>query len=394
MNNVAGPPVRTHDDVIAWAESMVPALRDRAAEAEAARRLPEETIADCDAAGVWSLVVPPSMGGAGLGLRTLCEMSRTLAQGCASTAWTTSFLVLHNFFVLRAEQAVQQAVFGGSSSIRMATPLALGGAAVPVEGGYRVTGQWSWATGVLHADWVSVMAPAPKVPLVFLVPVDDVEIVDVWHTSGMRATGSQDVALHDTFVPHRHTMATDDLRGEDPPGARLHPDQPFLRYPLSSVLCLYAASTAIGAAEAAVDLFRDTVGRKVMAFTPGLRQVGQATTHARLAEARAAVRASRLVWADGIDQLCRAYDGGGSVPRAERARFRLAAAHAVRLAREAVETASVGIGASAYVGDGAFARIERDLAMLKGHVVYDWDRVTELAGRLELGFEPAPTDML
>lgn len=384
----------SHDEVVAWAEAMVPTLAARAPDAETARRLPEATIADCDAIDLWSLVVPPQMGGAGLGLSTLCEMSRTLARGCASTAWTVSFLVLHNAFVLRARPEVVDAVFAGGSSIRMASPLALGGRAEPCDGGHLVSGRWSWATGVLHADWVSVMAPAPKVPRVFLLPVSDVDVLDVWHTSGMRATGSQDVAVEQVFVPDANTMTTDELRGEDPPGAAHHPEQPLLRYPLSSVLCLYAAATAVGAAEAAVDHFRDVVGRKVMAFTPGTRQVEQATTHARLAEARAAVRASRLVWRDGIDELCGVYDAGGAIPRVERARFRLAAAHAVRLAREAVETASAGIGAGAYVGDNPFPRIERDLAVLKGHVVYDWDRVTELAGRLELGFDPAPTDML
>lgn len=393
----ATPTTMTHDEVLAWAESMVPRLAARAAEAERLRRLPPQTIADCDAAGIWTLVVPRSLGGHGLGLRTLCEMARILAHGCVSTAWTTSFLVLHNWFVLRAEPAVQDAVFAGAPFIRMATPLAPAGEAVPVDGGYRLGGRWQWATGILHADWVSVMAfvpgPGRPAPRVFLLPVSDVEIIDVWHTSGMRATGSHDVAATDLFVPTTRSMSVEELRGEDPPGYHLHGDS-FLRYPMSPVLCLYAAGSAVGGAEAAVEGVRQLMGRRVLAHTAADRQADQATSQARLGAALATVRASRAVWSAAIDELCGVYDAGGSIPRADRSGLRLAAAHAVKLAREAVELAGTGAGASSYFDHEPFQRIERDLAMLKGHVVFDWDRVTQLAGRLELGLDPAPNDML
>jgi 3-hydroxy-9,10-secoandrosta-1,3,5(10)-triene-9,17-dione monooxygenase len=391
-----------HDDVVAWAQSMVPRLAQRADEAERLRRLPDATIAECDEAGIWRLVIPPERGGYGLGLRSLCEMSRILAQGCMSTAWTVSFLTLHNWFVLRADEAVQAAVFGDAPFVRMATPLAPDGEALPVEGGYRLTGRWQWATGIMHSDWVAVMAFVPAgangaggpTPRVLLASVDDVEIVDVWHTSGMRATGSHDVAANDLFVPEDHTLSLDALRGDEPPGARLRPDVAFLRYPMSSVLTLYASATAVGGAEAAVAQFRDLVSGRVLSHSAGDRQVEQGTSQARLGSALATVRASRAVWSAAIDELCAAYDGGGSLARHERATFRLAAAHAVKLAREAVEICGVGAGAGQYFDGVAFQRIERDLATLKGHVVYDWDRVTQLAGRLELGFPPEPTDLL
>ncbi len=400
----AGVARMSHDEVVDWARSMVPRLAVRAAEAEQLRYLPEATIADCDAAGIWRLVVPPDQGGFGLGLRSLCEMTRTLAQGCMSTAWTVSFLTLHNWFVYRADAAVQAAVLGDRTWIRLATPLAPGGEAVPVDGGYRLTGRWQWATGILHSDWVSVMAfvpPGPDAPegtppkpRVLLAPVGDVEVIDVWHVSGMRATGSHDVAADGLFVPDDHTMSVEDLRGEDTAGARLRPELPFLRYPMSSVLTLYAAATAVGGAEAAVAGFRDLVATRLLPHTPGQPQGELATSQARLGEALATVGAARAVWSAAIDDLCSVYDAGGSIPRPERARFRLAAAHAVKLAREAVEICGVGAGASRYFDHEPFQRIERDLAMLKGHVVFDWDRVTELAGRMALGQAPSPIDML
>lgn len=394
----------SHDEVLAWAEGMVPVLAERAAEAEELRALPEATIADCDAAGIWLLVVPPDRGGYGHGLRTLCEMSRILAHGCMSTAWTVSFLTLHNWFVYRASEGTQAAVLGDRPYVRMASPLAPGGHAEVAEGGYRLSGTWAWASGVVHSDWVSVMsfvAPPPGAPAgagpvarVFLLPVDQVDVLDVWHTSGMRGTGSHEVRVDGLFVPEAHTMTLDALRGEEPPGALLRPDRPFLRYPMSPVLCLYAAATAVGGAEAAVDGFRDLISRRVLAHSVGDRQIDQPTSQARLGQARAAVRASRAVWREAIAELTDAYESGHPIPREQRGGFRLAAANAVRLAREAVDICATGSGASQYHEAVPFQRIERDLAVLKGHVVYDWDRVTRLAGSLELGLPPGPTDLL
>ena len=230
-----------HDDVVGWAESMVPKLAGRANEAERLRALPQATIDDCEAIDIWSMVIPASRGGHGLGMRTLCEMAATLAHGCASTAWTVSFLTLHNWFVLKAPGDVQEAVFDGRRSVRMATPLAPGGEAIPVVGGHRVSGRWQWATGIQHADLVSIAAFVPReggrpTARVFFLRVDEIDIVDVWHTSGMRGTGSNDVVARDLFVPEHRSMPFEHLRGDDPPGFAVHPD-PFIRYPMSSVLC-------------------------------------------------------------------------------------------------------------------------------------------------------------
>ena len=387
----------THDGVVEFAESLVPRLRERAREGEELRRLPEATVADCVDADLFSLVVPPSLGGHGLGLRTLCEVTRVLGHGCTSSAWTLSFLVLHNWFVVRSGAALEAELLAERPYVLMPCPLAPTGRARPTEGGYRVTGRWQWATGVMHGDWVMVNALVegrdPPESRFCLAPVTDVEILDVWHTSGMRATGSNDVAAHDLFVPAHRTVSSADLRAERPPGAERHPE-PWVRYPLTPVLVLVAASPALGAAEAAVDLFRDHVAARVLPYSLGDRQADQAGSQIRLAEARATVRAARLVWWDAIAELTATYDAGGSVPRVERGRFRLAAAHVVRLCRQAVSIVAEGSGASVYLLDSPLQRIQRDIEILKGHVVYDWDRAAQLAGKLELGIEPGPADML
>lgn len=389
----------THEDAVAWAASMVAPLGERAREAEELRQLPQATLDDCNAVDAFALVVPERLGGHGLGLRTLTEVTRILAQGCVSTAWTVSFLMLHNWFLVRGREELQRDLLAGATHALVPCPLAPTGRATTVEGGYRVSGRWQWATGVMHGNWVMVNAlvestdggrPASRF---FLAPVDEVTIDDVWHTAGMRATGSNDVVAEDVFVPAHRTIASEELRGEPPPGAALHPE-PFVRYPLTPVLVLVAASPALGGAEAAVERFRELVGARVLPYSLGDRQADQQASQIRLADARATVRAARLVWQDAISTLCDTYDAGGSIARAARGPFRLAAAQVVRLSRQAVSTVAEGAGASAYFLDSPLQRIQRDVETLKGHVVYDWDRAASLAGKLELGLEPGPADML
>ena len=144
----------THEDFVEWASGLAPQLADRAREAERLRRLPDTTIADVDAVDGFALVTPERRGGHGLGLESLTEVARLLAHGCVSTGWTVSFLMLHNWFVARGSAALQDAVWGEHSHARIPCPLAPTGAATPVDGGYRLTGRWQWATGVMHADWV------------------------------------------------------------------------------------------------------------------------------------------------------------------------------------------------------------------------------------------------
>jgi 3-hydroxy-9,10-secoandrosta-1,3,5(10)-triene-9,17-dione monooxygenase len=390
----------THEDAMTWAESMVPALADRAAQAEQLREVPRETMDECEAVDAFALVVPERSGGHGLEFRSLTEIGRILAHGCMSSAWTVTFLMLHNWFIARGPKEFQDAIWSDKTHAMIPAPLAPTGTARPVDGGYLITGRWQWATGVMHADWVMVNClidrgdGGPPEGLFCMAPIEDVTVDDVWHTSGMRGTGSNDVVADDLFVPDVLTLAGADLRGDDGvPGAAIHPE-PFISYPMTPVLVNVAAAPALGGAEAAVDGFRDIARARVLPYSMGQRQADFAGTQIRLSDARATVRAARLVWRDSIDRLSDTYDSGGQIQREDRGEFRLAAAHVVRLSRSAVNTALEGAGASVYFEDSPLQRIQRDIETIKGHVVYDWDRAAQLAGKLELGAEAAPTDML
>lgn len=376
---------------------MVEPLRGRTAQTEALRELPQATIDDALASGIFKMLVPAERGGHGLGMRSIGEMARILAHGCVSSSWTLFFLVLHNWFIARGPRELQEAVWSDRPFVLMPCPLAPTGSAVPADGGFELTGRWQWATGVQHADWVMVSAMVPGQesdgPRFFVLPIDDVDVIDVWDTSGMRGTGTNDVAVDCVVVPVERSILGSDWGGNSPPGAELSLD-PFVRYPMVPVLSLLAATSAVGGAEAAVGHFRDLISTRVLPYSAGERQAANPASQVRLAQAQATVRAARLVWDHAVNDICDTYDSGGIYSAVERGRARLAASHTVRLSIEAVGTVLEGAGASVHFADSPLQRISRDLLTLRGHVVFDWDRTAELAGKLELGFEPASTDLL
>lgn len=387
----------TADDLLRRCEDLAPTLEARAAEAETLRRLPDATVADLTDAGFFSLLAPTTVGGGGSGLEAIGQCTRALAHGCPATAWTASFFALHQWFLAHFPPEAQAEVFGGGRPVLAPAALAPTGSLTPDGDGYRLTGRWSWATGVMHADWVvvtGVLAGEGRFELRFcLLPISDVTIEDVWFMAGMRATGSNDVVVEDVVVPAHRTVDLAELTGDgDTAGSAGHPD-PFLRMPLQPVLTLTAAAPALGAAERAVEWFRDRMASRVLAYSLGDRQADQPAAQVRLATALATVRAARAVWEGAIRSVERA-SATGPLSVDHRAASRLSAAHTVKLAREAINVVAEGAGASAYAESSPLQRLQRDVETLKGHVVFDWDRTAELTGRIAVGQPPRPGDLL
>ncbi len=212
----------------------------------------------------------------------------------------------------------------------------------------------------------------------------------MWHTSGMRATGSNAVRVADTFVPAYRTVAAEELlRPPSDPAA----GDAMAPYPVVPVLALMAAAPAVGAAESCVELFRRRLSERVLAYTFGTRQADEPASRVRLATASAEVGAARAVWDGALAKLARTAEGG-ELTVSDRMEARLAAAFSVRLARQAISTVCEGSGASVYATTSPLQRLQRDVEVLKGHVIFDWDRCAELAGRIQLGLAVVPTDMV
>jgi 3-hydroxy-9,10-secoandrosta-1,3,5(10)-triene-9,17-dione monooxygenase len=370
-------------------------LADRAGEAEKLRRLPQTTIDDYRQSGLARLLLPKRYGGRQAEFPDILDVVRRMAHGCASSAWTLGFYTLHNWMLaLFAEQA-QDEVFA-NGPVLCPAPLAPTGRGAPVDGGIRLTGRWSWATGVMDADWVLVGAvcgpdDAPY-PALVLLPANDIRIEDVWYTAGMCATGSNDVIVEDEWVPEHRLVAVTDIYSGATPGAALHGAAVY-RWPMVPALALTAAMPALGAAERVADLFAARLSERVLAYS-GVAQRDQPTAQLRLGDARVRLRAMRGLAESAAEDIQARVGGGQHIGRTVRAGVRAAAAHVVHESRAVIADLLEASGASAQFLDNPLQRAKRDVDMISGHVVFDYDVSRELAGALDIGAKVSPFAMI
>jgi alkylation response protein AidB-like acyl-CoA dehydrogenase len=225
-----------------------------------------------------------------------------------------------------------------------------------------------------------------------LLPVADVGIEDVWHTAGMCATGSNDVIVDHVWVPEHRLVAVTDIYGGTAPGAELH-DAAVYRWPMVPALALTAAMPALGSAELVADLFAHRLSERVIAYS-GAAQKDQPAAHVRLGDARARLRALRALADSAAEDIQTRVGGGERIGRQVRAGVRVAAAHVVHESRSVIADLLEASGASAQFLSHPLQRAKRDVDVIAGHVIFDYDGSRELAGALEIGAKVSPFAMV
>lgn len=379
-------------------DEFVERLAERARHAEDIRRLPDDTLTDLAASGFTELLVPKRFGGEQAAFPEILDPVRRMAHGCTSSAWTIGFYALHNWMLALFGEQAQQEAFSDRPFLAPA-PLAPTGRGVPVDGGIRLTGKWSWATGVMHGNWIMVGClcdapdePAGIYPAMALVPISEIAVEDVWHTDGMCATGSNDAVITDVFVPEHRLVRVIDIYRGTAPGAGLH-DSATYRWPMVPALALLAAMPALGGAERVTELYAERVAQRVLAYE-GVMQRDKPIAQARLAEAKVRLRALHGLLDDTVGQIETIVASGDEVPQPVRGDARMAAAHIVHESRAVIAMLFEASGASVHFLDSPLQRFKRDVDVLSGHVVFDYDTSRELAGALSLGMKIPRTAMV
>ncbi|MBW8485926.1 acyl-CoA dehydrogenase family protein [Actinomadura parmotrematis] len=380
------------DELVRRVRALAPTLAERAPEAEEARRLPDATVADLAATGLFGALVPKRFGGAELGFAPLVDAFRAAGAGCASTGWLSVIYTLHNWMVALFPERAQEEVWADRPHALIPCVLSPTGTAAREGDGYRVTGRWPWGSGVMHADHVMVMALVTAgdaiEPRLFLLPRADVTVHDVWHTSGMRGTGSNDIEVAGALVPGHRSVPLADLSEGRAPGALVN-TAALYRIPLVPVFALTGAAPVLGVAEGVLARFTERLRTRTLAYS-GERQRDLMSGQIRLARATADLAAARLLLDDAVRGLAAADAGGADIGR--RAHARLVAAHVVGTARAVVNELCAAAGASAQFTASPFQRAQRDVNTISGHVVFDPDAAYALYGKVELRLSPgAPT---
>jgi 3-hydroxy-9,10-secoandrosta-1,3,5(10)-triene-9,17-dione monooxygenase len=338
-----------YDEAHTRARALVPALRERAARAEQARRLPPETEAELHASGLFRITQPKRWGGMELDFVSMLEIPAELARGCASTSWIVGNITIHHWVLALYDERAQEEVWGADPDVQIASGIAYQqGRARKVDGGYVVSGTWNFSSGV------------------------DYEVIDDWHVLGMRATCSKTVRANEVFVPEHRALGAYTIRGgAEFPGARLNPN-PLYQVPLAALSSHPIVAAALGNAQAALELTCDAVKGRSTSYTGASMRDFQ-TVQLRVGAAGARIDAA---WQLARSDCLRAQEWAarGYVPTVEeKLAIKRNAAYEVTLCTEAVDTLHALAGANGIYDSYPIQRIFRDQHALAGHFGFSFD---------------------
>lgn len=396
----AAPPRLDGDGVLAAARSLVPVLRERAAETDQQRRVPEASFEAIQDAGLLHLLKPSRYGGHELGLYEYTQVGMELARGCASTGWVFSVLCEHSWFISLFPAQAQDEVWGKDSYAVSAGSLAADPTRSSVErrpGGFGLSGRFAFASGSDHAQWLllaGVVMPDNGIgqgeATFFLVPKDELEMVDDWFVLGLRGTGSRSFTAQDVFVPEHRAVARADLFGARTEGVELHPTFDLLRSPRSRITPFVNSAPIVGMALGAVDTFTD-VARDLRRRSG--RVAESEAVKLALAESAAEADAARTIIESDTREVMRHVRDDEPVSDELQVRLLRDAAYVGRLSRQAVDRLHLAVGATGVFDTHPLQRSLRDVHTGLAQASMHWEARALGYADLALGVSE-PDDMV
>ncbi|MCY4383007.1 MAG: acyl-CoA dehydrogenase family protein [Nitrospinae bacterium] len=384
------------DSLLKVVHDLAPHVRSLIHQIETQRRLPQSLVDAMAAAGLFRLLIPRSMGGLEVDVATFIQAIEAAAALDGSVGWSAMIGATGGLTSGYLPLETAQEIYGSDPHIVTAGAFAPHGRARPVEGGYRVTGRWPFNSGCEYCAWLMgncIIHEADEAPRLrsdgqpdirlMLFPAAEADIIDTWSVSGLRGSGSHDIAIQDLFIPEERTVAY----GLEPPTQ----PGPLYAFPTFGLLAISVASVAVGIARGSIDCLIEVARTKIP--TGGRRPLCERPfVHMQLAQAQArfqTARAGLLAVAQEIwDMTCQ----GEAVPLEQRAAIRLAANHATSESAAVVDAMYTVAGTSAIWDTSPLQRAFRDIHVLTQHAVIA-PPLYELAGRVLFGLR-ADTSML
>ncbi|HEY4472593.1 MAG TPA: acyl-CoA dehydrogenase family protein [Stellaceae bacterium] len=381
------------------AAGLQPLLRELHDEIEREQRFPRALVEKMREAGLYRMVIPRSLGGYQADALTYLRAVELMAEGCGSVGWNLANNGIVQLVSLGLpDEGVHEIYAQGPSTPGAGTAVQGGGQAVPVEGGYRVIGRWSFGSGSPEASWMlgsfqildngqPRLSPEGK-PLYWrgFFSRAEVEIVPgSWNVTGLRGTGSFDWTVHDVFLPERRTMvhagAPLDNQWDRWPGVTYSlPTQCWIGPHHSSVIT--------GIARAGIDALIELAGGKTPRGRTGLLCDNPQVQDA-VGRADAILNAGRAYRSAMITELWNSVAAGNGTTLEQRARCRLASTYAADSARQAMDLVYRHGGSTSFKRDSRLAECWRDLHTV-GQTVTLAPEWYPIGGRVYLGIDPGP----
>jgi 3-hydroxy-9,10-secoandrosta-1,3,5(10)-triene-9,17-dione monooxygenase len=360
--------------------------------------VPAESVKALAETGFFRLLQPASAGGLEADPVTFFTAVRLIASACGSTGWVSSVVGVHPWQLALFPAQAQQDVWGADPETRMSSSYAPTGKAALTDGGYRLSGRWSFSSGCAHASWVllgGIVTNDEGQPVdfcTFLVPASDYTIDDVWDTVGLRGTGSNDIVVGDVFVPRHHALSFTDVTRCKCPGQEVN-SGPLYRIPFGSIFSYAITTPIIGMATGAYQAHVEYQQQRVRASYVGQKSADDPFAQVRVAEAAGLLDVAWLALERDMTELMGHARAGEKIPLPLRLRVRRDQVTGTGQAIRAVDLLFENSGGRALKLGTPIQRFWRDAHAGRVHAINDPERALTMFGRGELGHDVPPDAM-
>lgn len=388
---VAGSP--DAEELIARARALLPWLREQAPIHRRDRCIAPETMGRLKEAGLFRVLQPRRYGGYEMGPEVFGQIQIILAQADPSLGFVYGVVAVHAFHLAFYDDRAAQDVWGDDDSVLIGSPYAPAGVATPVEGGFRVSGSWSFSSGCDHCDWnfLGGVVEGDDRPLMermnaFLIPRADARIVDTWNVVGLQGSGSKDIVVEDAFVPDYRVQPFPIVSADAHPGTQIN-TAPLYRTPFMPLFTRAVSGAALGALEGMIDYFRGyTAGRlNVMSERVSRDPVVQAA----LGQAMAAADEMRAILERDMAELARMGQAGEALDPERFTMFLLQSANVPHRAQAAALDLVRAAGANGIRLDHALGAFHADILVIGQHASNTPRSAAASLGEMLLGLSPA-----
>jgi alkylation response protein AidB-like acyl-CoA dehydrogenase len=352
------------------AKGLAPQIQASAEEIEQSRRLPLPLVEAIAQAGLFRLWIPRTLGGEEADPVTLVRVVEEISRVDGAAGWCMAIGGEYGVFGGYLPADAAREIYGSDPHVRTAGAFRPFGDAIVVDGGYRVKGRWPLGSGRQHSAWIvggcrildgdqpRLRPDGAPVTRILFFPAADCEILDTWHSIGLRGTGSHDYAVADVFVPAARSLSFRDAPVE--PG-------PLYAMPTIALFATILAAVPLGIARHAIDIMRNLARTKIASRSR--RSLSEdATMQANLGIAEAALRSARAFLYKALDDAWKAVSAGQALGIEQRAMLWLASTHTATAAKQAAELMFTAGGSASPYTSGGLERCVRDIHAAGQHV--------------------------
>ncbi len=361
------------------AKLLVPYLTDLYSKTEKSRKMLSEVEQSFRNKGFFKLMQPKHYGGHEKDHLMLIEMGALIAQGCPSSAWVFSNLAIHSSMLGYFEKQAQDDVWKcNPDNLICMSVVYSAGTAKEVDGGYILSGDWPFCSGIDNSQWNIVAAEVnnngvgqPNEKRLFLVPQNDYIILDNWDSFGLSGTGSHNVKMDNVFVPRHRSLSELDTRNGASPGTSLN-KSPVFRLPMQAISSTAMAGVSWGTAIGALNYFIENTKNKVSTYS-GERVTDLQNLQIHISNSSAKIDTAGLVLRTNTAEALKIAESNELPSESVKVKWRRDCAFAVRLCNEAITTLFEASGGSALFNKNQMSRYFRDIKAISSHIAYNTD---------------------